>query len=82
MHKLYEMAGEENDYPLKSLLLWFIDEYVKEEEAVHDIIDKLTLIGGNGSGLYLLNRRSRKDKVNIKTKRAQQEPITSCRRVR
>ena len=76
------MAGEENDYPLKSLLLWFIDEYVKEEEAVHDIIDKLTLIGGNGSGLYLLNRRSRKDKVNIKTKRAQQEPITSCRRVR
>lgn len=56
IHKMYDMAGEENDYALESLLLWFIDEQVEEEEAVQDIIDKLKLIGEDGSGLYLLDR--------------------------
>lgn len=56
IHKMYDLAKEENDYPLESLLLWFIDEQVEEEEAVQDIIDKLKLIGDDGSGLYLLDR--------------------------
>lgn len=56
IHKMYSIAKEEDDYPLESLLLWFIDEQVEEEEAVQDIIDKLKLIGDDGSGLYLLDR--------------------------
>ncbi len=56
IHKMYNLAKEENDYPLESLLLWFIDEQVEEEEMVQDIIDKLKLVGEDGSGLYLLDR--------------------------
>ena|SRR5699024_4649743 len=56
IHKMYGMAKKEGDYPLESLLLWFIDEQVEEEDAVQEIIDKLELIGDNGSGLYLLDR--------------------------
>ncbi len=56
IHKLYKLAREEDDYPLESLLLWFIDEQVEEEEMVQDIIDKLKLVGEDGSGLYLLDR--------------------------
>jgi|SRR5699024_2885727 len=56
IHKMYGLAKEEGDYPLESLLLWFIDEQVEEEDMVQDIIDKLTLIGDDGSGLYLLDR--------------------------
>lgn len=56
IHKLYDLAKEEGDYPLESLLLWFIDEQVEEEEMVQDIIDKLKLIEEDGSGMYLLDR--------------------------
>lgn len=56
IHKMYKLAREEDDYPLKSLLLWFIDEQVEEEEMVQDVIDKLQLVGEAGSGLYLLDR--------------------------
>jgi|SRR5699024_1087030 len=56
IHNMYDIAKTEDDYPLKSLLLWFIDEQVEEEEMVQDIIDKLVLIGEDGSGLYLLDR--------------------------
>src|SRR5699024_5896979 len=44
IHKMYRLAKDEGDYPLESLLLWFVDEQVREEEMVQDIIDKLKLI--------------------------------------
>ena len=56
INKMYNLAKEEDDYPLKNLLLWFIDEQVEEEEMVQDVIDKLKLVGEDGSGLYLLDR--------------------------
>ncbi len=56
IHKLYDLAKQQDDYPLESLLLWFIDEQVEEEEQVQAILDKLQLIKDDGSGLYLLDR--------------------------
>jgi ferritin len=56
IHQLYDMAREENDYPLQTLLNWFIDEQVEEEEMVTEILDRLTLIGDDGGSLYLLDR--------------------------
>lgn len=63
IHKLYDLAQEENDYPLKTLLNWFIDEQVEEEEQIQDILGKLKLIGGDGASLYLLDKElgERKD---------------------
>jgi len=56
IHKLYDLAKNENDYPLQTLLHWFIDEQVEEEEAAQEILEKLQLIGDHGPNLYLLDQ--------------------------
>ncbi|MDX1531988.1 MAG: ferritin [Rhodothermales bacterium] len=56
INELYALALEENDYPLQTLLHWFIDEQIEEEEAAREIIDNLRLIGDAGSSLFLLDR--------------------------
>lgn len=56
IHQLYDLAEKEGDYPLKTLLHWFIDEQVEEEETAMNILDRLKLIGNDGGGLYLLDR--------------------------
>ncbi len=56
IHNLYALAVKEHDYPLQTLLHWFIDEQTEEEEAARAIIDDLRLIGDAGSSLFLLDR--------------------------
>jgi ferritin len=56
IHKLYALAVEENDYPLQTLLQWFIDEQVEEEENARGAIDSLKLVGDSGPGLFMLDR--------------------------
>lgn len=56
IHKLYDLASKERDYPLQTLLNWFVDEQVEEEENAREIIDNLKLIGDSSSHLFLLDR--------------------------
>ncbi len=56
IHKLYALAVKENDYPLQTLLQWFIDEQVEEEENARAAIDSLKLVGESGPGLFMLDR--------------------------
>lgn len=56
IHALYDLAVKENDYALQTLLHWYIDEQVEEEDIVSDIIDKLRLIGESGPNLFLLDQ--------------------------
>ncbi|MEZ4701288.1 MAG: ferritin [Rhodothermales bacterium] len=56
IHELYEVAREHKDYPLQSLLHWFIDEQVEEEDNARSIIDTLQLVGNDGANLFLLDR--------------------------
>lgn len=56
IHDLYALAVEEHDYALQTLLQWFINEQVEEEEAAREIIDNLRLIGDSGASLFLLDR--------------------------
>lgn len=56
IHGLYEVAVEEKDYALQTLLHWFIDEQVEEEENAEAIIDSLRLAGASGQGLFLVDR--------------------------
>ena len=37
-------------------LNWFIAEQVEEEETARELIDKFTLIGNDGMGLYMLDQ--------------------------
>lgn len=54
--KLNEIAVQEKDYALQSLLKWFIDEQVEEEDNARAAIDALRLVGNDGSGLFLFDR--------------------------
>jgi ferritin len=56
IHKLYKLATEENDYPSLSMLQWFIDEQVEEEENVGAVVDDLKRVQGSGQALLLLDR--------------------------
>lgn len=56
IHALYDLAQKERDYPLQTLLHWFIDEQVEEEETATGIIDSLRLAGETGQGLFMIDR--------------------------
>ncbi|HNU37333.1 MAG TPA: ferritin-like domain-containing protein, partial [Macellibacteroides fermentans] len=50
------LAVEEKDYATESMLRWFIDEQVEEEETAQSLIDALKMIKDNGFGLYTLDK--------------------------
>ena len=56
INDLYALALQENDFATQSMLKWFIDEQVEEEENAQEIIDKLRMIGDNGYGKYMLDK--------------------------
>jgi ferritin len=56
INELFALAVAHRDYPLQTLLHWFIDEQVEEEESVRDIIDKLNMAGDSGPGLFFVDR--------------------------
>ena len=56
INNLYAIATEEHDYATQSMLKWFIDEQVEEEETAQGLIDSLKMIKDNGFGLYMLDK--------------------------
>ena len=56
INNIYSVAVEEKDYATQSMLQWFIDEQVEEEETARDYIDALKKIGDNGYGLYMFDK--------------------------
>lgn len=56
LNNIFKIALEENDVATQSMLKWFIDEQVEEEENATSMIDALKLIGDNGYGLYMLDK--------------------------
>jgi len=57
IHKLMDTAVELKDYATQSVLKWFIDEQVEEEDIARKILDKLTKIGDYPAGLYRLDHQ-------------------------
>lgn len=56
INKLFALSSAEHDYATQSMLKWFIDEQVEEEEAATDMINNLKMIKDNGYGLYMLDK--------------------------
>lgn len=56
INDLYALTHAENDYATQSMLKWFIDEQVEEEENARNIIDSLKMVQDNGYGLYMLDK--------------------------
>ncbi|MDA3952555.1 MAG: ferritin [Bacteroidales bacterium] len=54
INDIVALAIKENDFASHNWLQWFVTEQVEEEASVHEIIDKLNLLGeGN---MYLFDR--------------------------
>lgn len=56
LNNIYKIALDETDVATQSMLKWFIDEQVEEEENATSMIDALKLIDDNGYGLYMLDK--------------------------
>ena len=56
INDLYALTHAENDFATQSMLKWFIDEQVEEEESAQEIIDKIKMIKDNGYGIYMLDK--------------------------
>jgi ferritin len=58
INNLVSMAIDERDHATVNFLQWFVDEQVEEEANVSDLLAQLKLVGGNGSGLFMLDREA------------------------
>jgi ferritin len=56
INDLVSVAMEEKDYAANIFLQWFVEEQVEEEDSVCEVLDKLKLIGGDGAGMYMLDK--------------------------
>lgn len=55
INSLYALAEGEKDFATRQMLNWFVAEQVEEEENAQDIIDNLTLVGEDGTGIYQID---------------------------
>ncbi len=53
---LMDLAIELRDHASRSFLQWFVDEQVEEEASADEIIQQLRLVGGQGHGLFMIDR--------------------------
>ncbi|MBC8425057.1 ferritin [bacterium] len=56
INKLVGLCMQQNDYATGGMLQWFVNEQVEEEATVDAILGKLKLMGGQGSGLFMLDQ--------------------------
>ncbi len=55
INDIYKMAVEEEDYATQSLMEWFVNEQVEEEDTVGRIVDRLELAGDNRAAILMLD---------------------------
>lgn len=55
INKLVDLAKEEKDHATEIFLQWFVTEQVEEEANATEIIQKISLMGSDGNGLYMID---------------------------
>lgn len=53
---LVDVAISEKDHACNIFMQWFVEEQVEEEDSVGTVLNKLKLMGGDGSGLFMLDQ--------------------------
>ena len=56
IHNLVDVASEEKDHATFNFLQWFVEEQVEEEASAEDILNKLKMIDGKGSGMFMMDK--------------------------
>jgi ferritin len=65
INNLADIAQKEKDHATFNMLQWFIAEQVEEEANAQDIVDKLTLIGDNANGLFMMDSKLGKRAIKL-----------------
>ena len=56
IYKLVDLAASEKDYATQSMLQWFVDEQMEEEENTSSIVDKLEALGSDKNHVYIIDK--------------------------
>ena len=56
IYKLVDLAIAEKDYATQSMLQWFVDEQMEEEDNTGSILSKLEFLGTDKHGIYTVDR--------------------------
>lgn len=56
INSLVALAIEEKDFATESMLRWFVDEQVEEESNACENVDRLKMVEGNSSALFMLDK--------------------------
>lgn len=57
IHKLYDIAVKENEYPTQVMLQWFVNEQVEEEKTAGAILEQLKMLGDSPVSLIMMDRQ-------------------------
>lgn len=56
IEEVVDICLKEKDYTTHNFMQWYVSEQIEEEALARNIMDKLNMIGGDKSGLYLFDR--------------------------
>ncbi|ENL5220779.1 ferritin, partial [Salmonella enterica subsp. enterica serovar Teko] len=56
INDLVHVAMTSQDYPTFNFLQWYVAEQHEEEKLFKSVLDKLSLAGNSGQGLYLVDK--------------------------
>ena len=56
IREIVRIADEVQDLDSRSILNWFMNEQIEEEDTVSEIIDQIKLVGNDGAGLLRIDR--------------------------
>lgn len=56
INELMALSLRENDFASKTMLQWFVDEQVEEEDNATKNVQNTKMVGGKGQGMLMLDR--------------------------
>ena len=56
INDLVELSIKSRDHATTNFLQWFIDEQVEEEASANEVLQKLKMVGNEGSGLFMVDK--------------------------
>lgn len=55
INALVDLAIKESDHATNAMLQWFVTEQVEEEANASEVLERIKLAGGEGSGLFMID---------------------------
>ncbi len=68
INKLAKIAQDEGDFSTFNFLQWYVAEQHEEEKTFKSVVDKIEMIGLEGSGLFFIDKEVEKISAEIHSK--------------